>query len=101
MVPDGGVAQRADENFVVHATWAAGRTRGMSCRVSARLVIADSGLACDTFNFVCRARLDAACARDAAAEAIASFAERRRPFSWWAGITEFKPRSEVPSGEKT
>jgi ribosomal protein S18 acetylase RimI-like enzyme len=84
-VPDGGVAERADENFVVHATWAAGRTRGMSCRVSERLVIADSGLACDTFNFICRARLEPASAREAAAEAVAYFAERRRPFSWWVG----------------
>jgi len=85
MLAEGAVAERADENFVVHATWAAGRTTGMSCRVSERLVLADSGLACDTFNFVCRARLEAPAAPEAAASAVAYFAERRRPFSWWLG----------------
>jgi ribosomal protein S18 acetylase RimI-like enzyme len=79
------VAERADENFVVHATWAVERTRGMASRVSPHLVIADSGLACDTFNFICRARLDPSSAPDAAAAAVAYFEERRRPFSWWVG----------------
>jgi ribosomal protein S18 acetylase RimI-like enzyme len=91
MPADGDVAQRADENFVVHATWAAERTAGMSSRVSERLVIADSGLACDTFNFVCRARLDATSAPEAAAAAVAYFTERRRPFSWWVGPAD-RPR---------
>ena len=79
------VAERADENFVVHASWAVERTRGMASRVSPHLVIADSGLACDTFNFICRARLDPGNAPDAAAAAVAYFEERRRPFSWWVG----------------
>ena len=91
MPGDGDVAQRADENFVVHATWAAERTAGMSSRVSERLVIADSGLACDTFNFVCRARLDAPSAPETAAAAVAYFTERRRPFSWWVGPAD-RPR---------
>jgi ribosomal protein S18 acetylase RimI-like enzyme len=77
--------ERADENFVVHATWALERTPGMTSRVSERLVIADSGLACDTFNFVCRARLEPGDASDVAAGAVAYFRERRRPFSWWVG----------------
>jgi ribosomal protein S18 acetylase RimI-like enzyme len=78
-------AERADANFVVHATWAVSRTEGMTSRVSERLVIADSGLPCDTFNFVCRARLDPASARPAAAEAVDYFAGAGRPFSWWVG----------------
>lgn len=79
------VAERADENFVVHATWVVERTRGMVSRVSPQLVIADSGLACDTFNFICRARLDPASASDTAAAALAYFEQRGRPFSWWVG----------------
>jgi ribosomal protein S18 acetylase RimI-like enzyme len=77
------VPERADENFVVHATWAAARTEGMTSRVAPYLVIADSGLPCDTFNFICRARLDPGSASDIAASAVAYFEERRRPFSWW------------------
>ena len=82
---DASMAERADENFVVHATWAVERTGGMASRVSPQLVIADSGLACDTFNFICRARLDPGSASDTAANAVAYFEERRRPFSWWVG----------------
>jgi ribosomal protein S18 acetylase RimI-like enzyme len=79
-------AVRADENFVVHATWAAARTAGMTSRISEELVLADSGLPCDTFNFVCRARFaSAADADQGAAAAVAWFHERRRPFSWWVG----------------
>ena len=52
------LAARADANFVVHVTWALPRTAGMVSRVRDDLVAADSGLACDTFNFVCRARLE-------------------------------------------
>jgi ribosomal protein S18 acetylase RimI-like enzyme len=85
------VQERADENFVVHATWAAARTEGMTARVAPHLVIADSGLQCDTFNFICRARLDPGSAPGVAASAVAYFAERRRPFSWWLGPAD-QPR---------
>ncbi len=76
---------RADAVFVTHATWALSRTPGMLTRVRPELVLADSGLPCDTFNFVCRARLDATGARAAALEAVSYFAGLRRPFSWWVG----------------
>jgi GNAT superfamily N-acetyltransferase len=82
---DAPAAERADENFVLHVTWAAARTGGMTSRVSPDLVIADSGLACDTFNFICRARLDRGSASATAAAAVAYFGERGRPFSWWVG----------------
>ena len=85
------IGERADENFVVHATWAAARTEGMTTRVAPHLVIADSGLPCDTFNFICRARLDPGSAPDIAASAVAYFEERRRPFSWWLGPAD-QPR---------
>jgi ribosomal protein S18 acetylase RimI-like enzyme len=57
----------------------------MLSRVRDDLVIADSGLPCDTFNFICRARLDDTSARPAAAEATGYFAAVGRPFSWWVG----------------
>ena len=78
-------ADRADAVFVTHATWALERTPGMLSRVQPDLVLADSGLPCDTFNFVCRARLDETGARTAALEAVSHFAQVRRPFSWWVG----------------
>jgi ribosomal protein S18 acetylase RimI-like enzyme len=77
--------ERADANFVVHATWALERTAGMMSRARDDLVIADSGLPCDTFNFICRARLDGATVRPAAVEAVSYFAGVQRPFSWWVG----------------
>ena len=63
-------AERADAAFVTHVTWALERTPGMACWVTPELVLADSGLACDTFNFICRSRLTPAAARGAAGEAI-------------------------------
>lgn len=79
------VAERADAAFVTHVIWALERTPGMSCRVTPELVLADSGLACDTFNFICRSRLTPAAAPGAAKEALAYFAGVERPFSWWVG----------------
>ncbi|HUF35528.1 MAG TPA: GNAT family N-acetyltransferase [Gemmatimonadales bacterium] len=84
-------AERADANFVAHVTWAPARTPGMVSRAGDALVIADSGLPCDTFNFVCRVRLTAATARPAALEAVAYFAGVKRPFSWWVGPAD-RPR---------
>ena len=88
---DGEVAERADANFVVHATAVVERTAGMAGKRSDSLVIADSGLPCDTFNFVCRARLDSTTAAAAASGAVAYFDERGRPFSWWVGPAD-RPR---------
>jgi len=88
---EGQVAERADENFVVHATWVVARTAGMTARISEELVIADSGLACDTFNFVCRARLEPSTTEEAASAAVAHFAGQPRPFSWWVGPAD-QPR---------
>jgi ribosomal protein S18 acetylase RimI-like enzyme len=79
------IAERADDAFVTHVNWALERTAGMSCRITPALVLADSGLGCDTFNFICRARLAPGDARSAAADAIAHFARVGRPFSWWVG----------------
>ena len=71
--------------FVTHATWALERTPGMVSHVRPELVLADSGLPCDTFNFICRARLNRSAARAGALDAVSYFAGVQRPFSWWVG----------------
>lgn len=82
---DARIAARADEPFVTHVTWPLERTAGMATDVRPELVLSDSGLPCDTFNIICRARLDRAGVRAAALGAIAHFARVQRPFSWWVG----------------
>jgi ribosomal protein S18 acetylase RimI-like enzyme len=84
-------AERADANFVVHVTWALERTPGMIARVRDELVVADSGLPCDTFNFICRARLDSAAVTRVAGDAVSYFGQVERPFSWWVGPAD-RPR---------
>lgn len=75
----------ADANFVVHCTWAARRLAGATVWEDAALVLVDSGLPCDTFNLVCRARLDDHEAQGRVARAISRFrtavrrVSRRRP----------------------
>src|SRR4029453_2051689 len=76
-------AVRADQAFVTHVTWALERTPGMVIRVRPELVLADSGLPCDTFNFICRARLAGPDSKSVVLEAISYFSNVQRPFSWW------------------
>ena len=59
--------------------------------VRPQLVLADSGLPCDTFNFICRARLDGATVEPAALDEVSYFARVRRPFSWW-GRARYQPK---------
>lgn len=84
-------AERADATFVIHAGWALERTAGMVSQVRPDLVLADSGLPCDTFNIVCRARLAGASGRHTARQAVAHFGRVQRPFSWWVGPAD-QPR---------
>jgi GNAT superfamily N-acetyltransferase len=86
------LADAADGPFVTHATWVPARTPGMQVQADAELVLADSGLPCDTFNMVCRARLDDASAQARVRGAVAHFREARRPFSWWVGPAD-RPRA--------
>ncbi|MEO8449604.1 MAG: GNAT family N-acetyltransferase [Gemmatimonadota bacterium] len=78
-------ANLADANFVSHAGWVQRQLPGMQVLDRPDLVLIDSGLPCDTFNFVCRARLDRSDAPERVREAVAYFRERRLPFSWWVG----------------
>ena len=81
------LADAADANFVVHASWAAGRLEGMSVRADEELVLVDSWLPSDTFNVICRARLGPATAMRRIGEAVS----HERPFSWWVGPAD-RPR---------
>src|SRR5262245_36840548 len=78
------LAQAADENLAAHASFIAGRTGG---RVQAddQLVAVDSGLPCDTFNIVCRVRLDPSTAVERVREAIRFYSTTGHPYSWWVG----------------
>ena len=79
------LAATADRNFVTHASWVQRRLPGSTVVEDDELVVSDSGLPCDTFNFICRARLSAAEAQARAADAIGHFRRAGRPFSWWVG----------------
>src|SRR5262245_27005309 len=78
------LAEAADANLVTHLTWVQGQVAGMRVQDD-DLVIVDSGLPCDTFNVICRARLVAETAEDRVAAAVAYFRAVSRPFSWWVG----------------
>jgi ribosomal protein S18 acetylase RimI-like enzyme len=80
-----GVAEAADDNFVVHATWAAQQLPSMRTRVGPELALVDSGLPCDTFNIACRARLAPDRPALAVQMALDFFAAGSNLFSWWVG----------------
>lgn len=75
----------ADENLALHARWAAQQLPDARVEVSDDLVLVDSGQPCDTFNFICRARLRSASAPERIQHALRFFASSGHPFSWWLG----------------
>lgn len=79
------LAEAADANLVTHATWALERTPGMRVSRDLGVVLTDSGLPCDTFNLVCRARLTEGEAQAGIRAALAFYRAARRPFTWWVG----------------
>jgi GNAT superfamily N-acetyltransferase len=74
----------AEDNLVAHMTWVQSRLAGGRVECAGDLVLSDSGIPCDTFNFVCRARLGED-PRPAIARVVSYFGSVRRPFSWWVG----------------
>ena len=73
----------ASNNMVEHVGWLQRRTSGMSVMTDSDLVIVDSGLPCDTFNVICRARMSEETFRDRIRDVIGYFARVNRPFTWW------------------
>jgi ribosomal protein S18 acetylase RimI-like enzyme len=77
------LAAAANANLVVHFSWVQQRAPSMRVSDAHDLVMVDSGLPCDTFNVVCRARLAAESACERIRVVIDYFAGVGRPFSWW------------------
>jgi len=77
------VVRAADDNFAAHASWGLEVLPGATVRIAEDLTLVDSGLACDAFNIVCRARLSVETAAERTREAVAYFTAAGRPFSWW------------------
>jgi ribosomal protein S18 acetylase RimI-like enzyme len=82
-----GLGLRMDQNLAEHACYLHRGTPGMSVRQAADLIIADSGLDDDSFNFVGAARFTAATARARIAETIGELTAAGRPFGWRVGPT--------------
>lgn len=82
------LAEAGDANLATHATWVQRQVAGMRVIEEQGLVVSDSGLACDTFNLICHARLDPDTAPARVRQAIQYFVEANRPFSWWTGPTD-------------
>jgi len=89
------LAAAASDNLAIHMSWVQGRTTGMSVLRDEHLVLADSGLACDTFNTVCRARLTNLMLEERVATAVGYFRTVARPFSWWVGPGDRPARLEA------
>ena len=85
MLTSAELLEASDENLAVHAVSASRRLPGARVLRDAGLVLVDSGLPCDTFNFVCKARLSSATAHARVRDALAFFDLTGHPFSWWLG----------------
>ncbi|MEZ4699754.1 MAG: GNAT family N-acetyltransferase [Rhodothermales bacterium] len=79
------IASAADENLLVHFSWAQERTPGMRVARAEDVTLVDSGLPCDTFNAAIRTRLDEEAASTRIAEVLGWYERAKRPFSWWVG----------------
>jgi len=78
------LGQAADENLAAHASFIASRIGGR-VQVDDQLVAVDSGLPRDTFNIVCRVRLDLSTAARRISDTIRFYATAGHPHSWWVG----------------
>lgn len=81
-------AEAMERNLAEHAGHLHRRTPGMSLVEHADVVVADSGLADDTFNIVAAARFAAPDADRRIAEVVAGLAAglaAGRPYCWWVG----------------
>jgi ribosomal protein S18 acetylase RimI-like enzyme len=74
-----------DENLVVHQSYLQALHPAMLVRRDPQLLLVDSGLDCDTLNYVSLARLDAEEAPLRIENTIEHFRHVGRRFSWWLG----------------
>ncbi|MFI7272764.1 GNAT family N-acetyltransferase [Streptomyces sp. NPDC049879] len=82
---DPGLPLLAERNLAEHACHLHRRLPGATVTDTGDLLIADSGLADDTYNIVAAARLDPATAAARAADTVRTLRATGRPFSWWVG----------------
>ncbi|WP_030613995.1 GNAT family N-acetyltransferase [Streptomyces sclerotialus] len=74
-----------ERNLAEHACHLHRPMQGASVLETDDLLVADSGLADDTFNIVAAARFTPGTARTRIAETVRTLAATGRPFSWWVG----------------
>ncbi|MDR6989599.1 hypothetical protein J2Y66_004116 [Paenarthrobacter nitroguajacolicus] len=72
-----------EQNLAEHASHLHHNRLGASVAKTADLLIADSGLADDTFNIVAAAQFAQDTAQTRTAETVRTLASTGRPFSWW------------------
>jgi ribosomal protein S18 acetylase RimI-like enzyme len=80
-----GLGPRFEQNLAVHASWLHRATPGMSVERGGGLLVADSGLDDDTFNFVGHAALTLQNAGDRISEVLAEVTATGRSFAWRVG----------------
>jgi GNAT superfamily N-acetyltransferase len=83
--PPADLGLRLELNLAEHACHLLRQTSGMTVHESPDLLIADSGLDDDTFNFVGAARFTAATAPVRLAQAVAEVSATGRQFAWRVG----------------
>jgi ribosomal protein S18 acetylase RimI-like enzyme len=79
------LALSLEQNLAVHASWLHRGTPGMSAGREAGLLIADSGLDDDTFNYVGEAALTPQNAADRISTVLADVTRTGRSFAWRVG----------------
>jgi ribosomal protein S18 acetylase RimI-like enzyme len=82
---------RMELNLAEHASHLHPYLAGATVTRTGDLMIADSGLADDTFNIVAGARFTPRAARRRVSETIAKLAPLGRPFTWWVGPASTPP----------
>jgi ribosomal protein S18 acetylase RimI-like enzyme len=83
-VPGDGLLARIEANFAEHAGHLHRQVPGMTVWPDRDLMVADSGLADDTFNVIAGAHFTAATAEARIAKTATAVAATGRPFTWWA-----------------
>ena len=80
-----GLAVKMERNLTEHASYLHRGMPGMTVQQKPDLLIADSGLNDDTFNFVGSATFTSAAAADRITETMCELAPTARPFAWRVG----------------
>ena len=89
--PPAGLELAAEQNLAEHSCHLHRATPGMSVRELPDVLIADSGLADDSFNFAGSARFTAASAPARVSAIVAELEATGRPFAWRVAATSTPP----------